>query len=74
MLHVPGQFFGEFIGKEIGKPIVFNICMLGALTALTRVARQESVMKMLEDRIPPAFLDMYRQALELGFELGAAAA
>ena len=74
MLHVPGQFFGEFIGKEIGKPIVFNICMLGALTAMTRVVRQESVMKMLEDRIPPAFLDMYRQALELGFELGAAAA
>ena len=53
---------------------MFNICMLGALTALTRVVRQESVMKMLEDRIPPAFLDMNRQALELGFELGTAAA
>ena len=64
----------QTVMDKIGKPIVFNICMLGALTALTRVVRQESVMKMLEDRIPPAFLDMNRQALELGFELGTAAA
>jgi len=63
----------QTVMDKIGKPIVFNICMLGAVVALTRVIRQESVMKMLEDRIPPAFLDMNRQALELGFELGAAA-
>ena len=64
----------QTVMDKIGKPIVFNICMLGAVVALTRVVRQESVMKMLEDRIPPAFLDMNRQALELGFELGTAAA
>ena len=64
----------QTVMEKIGKPIVFNICMLGAVTALTQVVRQESLMKMLEDRIPPAFLDMNRQALELGFELGAAAA
>ena len=63
----------QTVMDKIGKPIVFNICMLGAVVALTRVVRQESVMKMLEDRIPPAFLEMNRQALELGFELGAAA-
>ena len=64
----------QTVMDKIGKPIVFNICMLGAVTALTQVVRQESVMKMLEDRIPPAFLEMNRKALELGFELGAAAA
>jgi len=41
----------QTVMDKIGKPIVFNICMLGALTALTQVVRQESVMKMLEDRI-----------------------
>ena len=27
-------------------------------------------MKVLENRIPPGFLDMNRQALELGLEMG----
>ena len=64
----------QTVMDQIGKPIVFNICMLGAVMALTRVVRQESLMKILEGRIPPAFLEMNRKALELGFELGAAAA
>jgi 2-oxoglutarate ferredoxin oxidoreductase subunit gamma len=64
----------QTVMEKIGKPIVFNICMLGAVVALTQTLRRESVMKMLEDRIPPAFLEMNRQALQLGFELGAAAA
>jgi 2-oxoglutarate ferredoxin oxidoreductase subunit gamma len=62
----------QTVMDKIGKPIVFNICMLGAVTALTRVVRQESLMKILEGRIPPAFLEMNRQAIELGFQLGAA--
>ncbi len=54
----------------IGKPIVFNICMLGAVTALTRVVRRESLMKTLEQRIPAAFLEMNHKAFDLGFQLG----
>jgi 2-oxoglutarate ferredoxin oxidoreductase subunit gamma len=53
----------------IGKPIVFNICMLGAVVALTELVRPESIMKVLEQRIPTGFVDMNRQALELGLEL-----
>jgi 2-oxoglutarate ferredoxin oxidoreductase subunit gamma len=53
----------------IGKPIVFNICMLGAVVALTELVRPESIMKVLEQRIPSGFVDMNRQALELGMEL-----
>jgi 2-oxoglutarate ferredoxin oxidoreductase subunit gamma len=64
----------QTVMDQIGKPIVFNICMLGAVVALTKIVHQESVMKMLEDRIPASFLEMNRKALELGFELGAAAA
>ena len=58
---------------RIGKPIVFNICMLGAVITLTGLIKPESIMKMLERRLPPAFIDMNRQALEIGIELAAAA-
>ncbi|MEJ5357700.1 MAG: 2-oxoacid:acceptor oxidoreductase family protein [Desulfobacterales bacterium] len=56
--------------EVIGRPIVFNICMLGALVALTDLVRPESILKVLESRVPPDFLEMNRKALELGMELG----
>lgn len=55
---------------QIGKPIVFNICMLGAVLGLTGLVRPESIMKVLETRIPSDFLDMNRKAMELGLDLG----
>lgn len=56
---------------EIGKPIVFNICMLGALIKIIGLVKPESIMTILEKRIPSGFIDMNRKALELGMELGA---
>ncbi len=64
----------QAVMEQIGKPIVFNICMLGAVVALSRAVSRESLEKMLGSRIPPAFLEMNRKALQLGFDLGAAAA
>lgn len=61
----------QVVMDNIGKPIVFNICMLGAVIELTNLVKPESIIKVLETRIPPAFLDMNRQALNLGIELGA---
>ena len=58
--------------EKIGKPIVFNICMLGVLTALTELIKPESIMKVLKVRIPQNFLEMNQKALDLGLELGAA--
>jgi 2-oxoglutarate ferredoxin oxidoreductase subunit gamma len=55
--------------EKIGKPIVFNICMLGAVISLTDLVEPESIMKVLESRIPSGFLEMNRKALELGMEL-----
>lgn len=55
----------------IGKPIVFNIAMLGTLLSITEILQPESIMKVLEKRIPADFLDMNRQALNLGLKLGA---
>ena len=60
----------ETVMDKVGKPIVFNICMLGAVVGLTQLVRAESIMKVLEQRIPSGFIDMNRQALELGLELG----
>ena len=60
----------ETVMDKIGKPIVFNICMLGAVLGLTDLVRSDSIMKVLEQRIPSGFLEMNRQALELGLKLG----
>jgi 2-oxoglutarate ferredoxin oxidoreductase subunit gamma len=59
---------------RIGKPVVLNICMLGAVTGLTNIVKTESIMKVLETKIPKGFLDMNKQALDLGFELAEASA
>ena len=61
----------ETVMDKIGKPIVFNICMLGALLAVTELISPDSIMKVLETRIPSGFLDMNRQALDIGMQLGA---
>jgi 2-oxoglutarate ferredoxin oxidoreductase subunit gamma len=58
---------------KIGKPIVFNICMLGAVMGLTELVKPESIMKVLKERIPSGFIEMNQQALELGLELGRSA-
>jgi len=57
--------------EKIGKPIVFNIAMLGTLIGMTELVAPESIMKVHANRIPPDFLDMNRQALDLGLALGA---
>ncbi len=61
----------ETVLEKIGKPIVFNICMLGAVIGLTRLVRPESILKVLERQIAPGFQEMNRQALELGLQLTA---
>ncbi len=55
--------------ESIGKPIVFNICMLGAVVGLTKLVKPESIMEVLKERIPSGFLKMNREALDLGMKL-----
>lgn len=55
--------------EEIGKPIVFNICMLGVLLGLTRMMKVETLEKVLEKRIPPDFMELNKKALRLGLKL-----
>ena len=58
---------------RIGKAIVLNICMLGAVISLTGIVQPDSIMKVLADRIPKDFVAMNKTALELGMELAQAA-
>ncbi len=59
----------QTVMEKIGKPIVFNICMLGAVLGITKLVRPESIMKVLETQIRPNFLEINRQALEEGLKL-----
>ncbi len=60
----------DTVMKEIGKPIVFNICMLGALIGISNLVKPASILKVLETTIPEDFMEMNKKALELGMEMG----
>ena len=60
----------ERVMEKIGKPIVFNICMLGSIIRMTELLTPKSILQVLETRIPSDFLDLNRQALDLGLALG----
>lgn len=61
----------DTVMAEIGKPIVFNVCMLGAVLGVTEVLKPPSVMSVLKTRVPGDFIEMNQKALDLGLDLGA---
>ncbi|MCP4024474.1 MAG: 2-oxoacid:ferredoxin oxidoreductase subunit gamma [Desulfobacteraceae bacterium] len=60
----------ETVMEKIGKPIVFNICVLGALIGITELVKKQSILSVLEDTIPKDFMEMNKTSLDLGFEMG----
>ncbi|MCD6186115.1 MAG: 2-oxoacid:acceptor oxidoreductase family protein [Deltaproteobacteria bacterium] len=61
----------ETVLDKIGKPVVFNICMLGVVIGLTKIVKPESIMKTLGTSFSPELQEINGKALELGIELGA---
>ena len=61
----------ETVMEKIGKPVVFNICVLGALIGITEILQPQSVMSSVADRVPKDFLTMNNRAFDLGLVLGA---
>ncbi|MBI5895928.1 MAG: 2-oxoacid:acceptor oxidoreductase family protein, partial [Desulfobacterales bacterium] len=59
----------DSVMEKIGRAVVFNICMLGALLGLTQLVRMESILSILSERIPADLVQINRQALQLGLEL-----
>lgn len=60
----------QTVMDKIGKPVVFNVSVLGALLALKPLVKLESVLKTMDDKFPAAFIKMNKQALELGHAIG----
>lgn len=63
----------DAVMEKIGRAVVFNICMLGALIGLTQLVRTESILAVLGTRLPAELMALNRQALELGLALAQAA-
>ncbi len=57
------------VQKEIGKSVVLNICMLGALLGLKPLVQIDSVLEVLKQRVPDRFFEMNKKALQLGQNL-----
>jgi 2-oxoglutarate ferredoxin oxidoreductase subunit gamma len=61
---------GMKIANALGKKIVFNIIMVGALTAIAKVSSKENILKAVLDSVPPKTIDLNKKAFELGYEAG----
>lgn len=61
------------VRDQVGLPVTFNVCVLGALVGLTQVVRPESVLQVLEQRVPRRFLDKNVLAFQLGMDLATSA-
>ena len=62
----------ERVMGEIGKAQVYNICVLGAVIALTGAVKRQSLEKLLKDRFAAAFHEANNNALDLGMQLAKA--
>ncbi|MFH0785637.1 MAG: 2-oxoacid:acceptor oxidoreductase family protein [Pseudomonadota bacterium] len=60
----------EQVMEKIGKAIVFNISILGALIGIAELVRPESLMQVIADRVPKDFLAMNNRAFDLGLAMG----
>lgn len=61
----------ETVMEKIGKPIVFNISILGALIGITDLINPAFIMEVIKTRVPRDFVEMNNRALELGLSMGA---
>ena len=59
----------ETVMQQIAKPVVFNICMLGAFIGLTPIVKPESIMSALANVVPSGALEMNKKALDLGMQM-----
>jgi 2-oxoglutarate ferredoxin oxidoreductase subunit gamma len=54
--------------QELGRRIVANIVMLGALTALTEVASKEGMRQAVLDSVPKGTEELNMKAFQMGYE------
>ncbi len=59
----------EAVMDVIKNPVVLNICMLGAVIAVTELVRIESIKSLIAKRFAEDFLEANFTAVDLGVEL-----
>jgi 2-oxoglutarate ferredoxin oxidoreductase subunit beta len=67
LIPIPATRIAE---QELGRRIVANIVMLGALAALTKVISKEALRKAILDRVPKGTEELNQQAFQRGYEYG----
>jgi 2-oxoglutarate ferredoxin oxidoreductase subunit gamma len=60
----------QTVMAEIGNPMVFNVCVLGALIGMRGIVRKGSIEQILAEKFPPSFMAGNQMALDIGFEMG----
>ncbi len=55
---------------RLGKSIVANVIMLGALTAMTEIVSRDSILKAISANVPKKELELNMRAFEEGFKMG----
>ena len=69
----PGRFysldFTRLARNRLKNGIVANIIALGAVAGLVGLVSSDSILKVIENRVPSRFVDINKEALELGFSL-----
>ncbi len=61
--------FYQTVMRDIGKPMVVNICMLGAIQALTEVIGFKSLEEVLQAKGQNGLREINQRALRLGLDL-----
>ncbi|HJO94167.1 MAG TPA: 2-oxoacid:acceptor oxidoreductase family protein [Victivallales bacterium] len=59
----------DAVMEKIGNPIVLNMCMLGAVIHITQIIKPASLFKIIEARMPGKFVEMNKEAIEIGIGL-----
>lgn len=59
----------QAVMDALGRPVAFNICVLGALATLTGVVRIKALEQVLESRFAPAHHASNKKALHLGADM-----
>ena len=66
---VPGTRIAE---EELGRRIVFNMVMVGFLTAVTGVVELDAMRKAVQHSVPPGTEEFNLKAFEAGYQRGLA--
>jgi 2-oxoglutarate ferredoxin oxidoreductase subunit gamma len=60
----------EQVMAQLGKPIVFNIAVLGALLGIAPLVQEDSLLAVVKNRVPKDFVELNTKAFRLGLALG----